>query len=298
MPKKLMSSFAEYPIQLQALNPQHASRGAFRCFRPKLLADVVDAIWDWDVPEEFIAKSLTIKQAPGTSLLLMAKYRSEVRARHLNKVLPLKWATQIQEGTLCLQPSGALGAIVVCLRPESASRIVGAFLREFGNTAVDLRDLFPSSSVSTCEELLATARTSSERIELVESALFHRLRPQLDLTAQHAAFILRSDPTIPLHRLASELDVSERQLSRTFNRTFGLGLKRFARLTRIERIVALRHTGLSWAEVAYATDMSDQAHLVKEFKSIVGETPLHFFGQGRDSNFVIMRGANFVVQRR
>jgi AraC-like DNA-binding protein len=291
-------SFNEYPIRAHANNSQHASRGAFRCFRPKLLEDVVDTIWDWDVPDELAAKSLTIKQAPGTSLLLMAKYRSAIGARHQGKVLPEKWAAQIQEGTLYIQPSGPLGVIVVCLRPESASRIVGAFLREFGNRAVDLQDLFPSSSVSTCEELLSSARTSSERVELVESALFRRLSPLLDHTAQHAASILRRNPAIPLHRLASELDISGRQLSRTFNSTFGMGLKQFARLRRIERIVAWRNTGLSWAEVAYATDMADQAHLVREFKSIVGETPVRFFGGGCGAAIETMNGANFVVQRR
>ena len=289
-------SFNEYPIRVK--NPPHASHGAFRCFRPKLLADVVDAIWDWDVPDELAAKSLTIKQAPGASLLMMAKYRSTLGARHQDKVLPAKWATQIQEGTLYMQPSGPLGVIVVCLKPESASRIVGALLREFGNRAVDLQSLFPSSSVSTCEELLSSARTSSERVELVESALFHRLRPQLDHAAHRAASILRSNPAIPLQRLASELDVSERQLSRTFNSTFGMGLKQFARLTRIERIVAWRNTGLSWAEVAYATDMTDQAHLVREFKSIVGETPVRFFAGGCGAALETMSGANFVVQRR
>lgn len=293
-----MSSFAEYPLHAHATTPRHARCGSFRCFRPKLLADVVDAIWDWDVPEELAAKSLTIKQAPGTSLLLMAKYRSEIRAQHLDNVLPLKWATQIQEGTLYLRPSGPLGAIVVCLKPESASRVVGSLLKEFGNRAIDLKDLFPLSSVSTCEELLASARTSAERVELVEAALFHRLRPQLDLTAHRAALLLRTNPVIPLPRLASELSVSDRQLSRAFNKAFGLGLKQFARLTRIERIVAHRNAGLSWAEIASATDMSDQAHLIREFKSIVGETPVDFFGHRRDSDIRLMSGANFVVQRR
>jgi AraC-like DNA-binding protein len=292
-------SFAEYPIRSHAANLQHASGGAFRCFRPRRLADVVDAIWDWDVPDELAAKSLTIKLAPSTSLLLMAQYRpAAVRARHLNRELPVKWATQIHEGTLYLQPSGPLGVIIVCLKPEGASRIVGAFLREFGNGAVDLRTIFPSSSVSTCEELLASAQCSAERIALVEAALFRRLKPRLDLTAYQAASVLRSDPAISLQQLASELDLSERQLSRAFHRTFGLGLKQFARLSRIERIVARRNIGLSWAEIAYATNLTDQAHLVREFKSIVGETPTEFFGRDRDPDMRPMHGANFAVRRR
>jgi AraC-like DNA-binding protein len=291
-------SFAEYPIRAHVANPQNANRGAFRRFRPQLLGDVVDAIWDWDVPDERVARSLTIKQAPGPSLLLMAHYRSAITARHLNKVLPAKWATQIHEGALYLQPSGPLGAIVVCLKPEGASRVVGAFLRQFGTGAVDLQTLFSSSSAATCEELLASARSSPERVALVEAALFRRLTRQHDLTAHQAASMLRSNPAIRLPRLASALDVSSRQLSRTFNRTFGLGLKQFARLTRIEKIVAWKNSGLSWAEVAYAANMSDQAHLVREFKSIVGETPVGFFGRDRDLGIGAMGCATFVVQRR
>jgi AraC-like DNA-binding protein len=289
--------FAEYPIRARAENSQHPIRGAFRRFRPRLLVDVVDAIWDWDVPEELAAKSLTIKQAPGTSLLLMGKYRSKVRARHLNRDLPLKWLSQIQEGTLYLRPSGPLGIIIVCLKPEGANRIVGASLREIGNGAVDLRDLLPAGSLSTCEELLSSARTSADRVALVEASLFRRLRPKRDVTTYQAASMLRSDPAFPFQQLASELDISARQLSRAFKRTFGLGFKQFARLSRIEQIVARRNTGLLWAEIAYATNMSDQAHLVREFKSIVGETPTQFFGRDRDLDMGIMAGANFVVHR-
>src|SRR5215467_12963686 len=179
-------NFAEYPIRADAANPARGSNGAFRRFRPQLLDDVVDAIWDWDVPEELAARSLTIKLAPGPSLLLMAHYRSPIPARHLNKVLPAKWATQIQEGALSLQPSGPLGAIVVCLKPEGASRIVGSLLREFNTGAVDLQTLFSSSSAATCDELLASARNSEERVALVEAALFRRLARHHDLTAHQA----------------------------------------------------------------------------------------------------------------
>jgi AraC-like DNA-binding protein len=291
-------SFAQYLIRTDASAPGHTSDGTFSCGRPRLLADVVDAIWDWDVPGELAAKSLVIKQAPGTSLLLMNQYRSANTARHLEKVFPAKWGTQLQQGTLYLQPSGPLGVIVVCLKPEGARRIVGAPLREFGNGPIDLQNVFPASTLATCEELLASARTSAERIALVEAGLLRRLTPPIHLTAHRAASMLRRDPTIPPQQLASELDVSPRQLSRVFTETFGLGLSRFARLTRIENIVALRNAGLSWAQIAYAANMSDQAHLVREFKSIVGETPVHFFGRESDSDVGMLNGANFVIQRR
>jgi AraC-like DNA-binding protein len=289
-------NFAQYPIR--ASNSAHASDGAFSCYRPDSLADVVDAIWDWDVPDELAAKSLTIKYAPGTFLLLMTQYRSVFIARHQNKVFPVKWGLQIQQGTLYLQPSGPLGAIFVCLKPEATRRIVGAPLRNFGNGPIDLKSLFPPTAMATCEELLATARTSAERFSLVESALLRLLSQPVDLVAHRAASLLRSTPSIPQQQLASQLDISLRQLSRIFNETFGLGAKRFARLMRIELIVAWRNAGLSWSEIAHAAKMSDQAHLAREFKSLVEETPVQFFGRLCDPDFVRLTGANFVVKRR
>jgi AraC-like DNA-binding protein len=54
------------------------------------------------------------------------------------------------------------------------------------------------------------------------------------------------------------LAVSTRHLSRTFNATFGITPKRFARLARIEKIVAERRNGLSRAQVACVCDLTDQ----------------------------------------
>ncbi len=53
-------------------------------------------------------------------------------------------------------------------------------------------------------------------------------------------------------------------------------LSRFARLTRIENIVALRNAGLSWAQISYTANMSDQAHLVQESRASWVKHPFIF----------------------
>ena len=68
-------SFTEYPIAIPAGGPSREPVGTFRCFRLPCLADVVDAIWDCDIPDGVAARGLAIKHAPGTSLLMMAQYR-------------------------------------------------------------------------------------------------------------------------------------------------------------------------------------------------------------------------------
>jgi AraC-like DNA-binding protein len=287
----------EYPVGVKTGAPVENGVGSFRCFRSRLLTGIVDAIWDLDIPDGDAARALAIKYAPGTSLLLMAQYRAPVLARQRDRDLPSKCATQIQASSVTMQPTGALGLVIVSLRPDAASRIVDAPLGQFANANIHLGNLFSRGDVSTCDEMLAGARNSPDRIATVESFLLHRLRPQRDGLACRAASYLRNDPTLPLQQLASMLSVSARHLSRTFNATFGMTPKRFARLARIERIVAARRNGLSWAQIACACDLTDQAHLIREFKDIVGEAPTEFFAQEMRAGIGRMTDANFVVQR-
>jgi AraC-like DNA-binding protein len=76
--------------------------------------------------------------------------------------------------------------------------------------------------------------------------------------------------------LAAELGVSERHLSRRFKTVFGTGPKRFARIARVEQVLAARRRGSAWADIAYSCGFTDQAHLVHDFNAILGATPNDF----------------------
>jgi AraC-like DNA-binding protein len=58
---------------------------------------------------------------------------------------------------------------------------------------------------------------------------------------------------------------------------FGASPKQFARVARIEKILAMRQGGSAWADIAYACGFADQAHMINDFDAIVGEPPEHFF---------------------
>jgi transcriptional regulator GlxA family with amidase domain len=92
-----------------------------------------------------------------------------------------------------------------------------------------------------------------------------------------AAQCLRRNPSLRVRGLAAQLDVGERHLSRTFRATFGASLKQFARVARIEKIVAMRQAGSAWADIASACGFADQAHMIHDFDAIVGETPQQLF---------------------
>ena len=288
--------FVERPI-VHADAAAGESVGTLRCFRSPSLSDVVEAIWDCDVPDADFARTLTIKCAPGTSLWLTGQYRKPAEMRQRTKLLPTKCATQIQSHALTLRPTGAFGVVLVCLRSDAASRIVEAPLREFANANIKLEDLFSAGEVAMCDDMLANAQTSRERISGIHSFLLRHLRPHADNLASRAAFHLGKDPTMQMHSLAAKLDSSPRHLSRAFNAAFGVSPKRFARLARFQKIIAERRSGQSWAQVVQACGLTDQSHLVREFQDIVGESPTAFFTHELSLGAEEMGEASLIIQQ-
>jgi len=289
-------NLVEYPIGVGANASGHGGVGTLRCFRSPSLSDVVEAIWECDIPDGDLAKALTIKCAPGTSLQLIGQYRTPAKIYQRTELLPTKCAT-LQSHAVTLRPTGALGVVIVCLRSDAASRIVEAPLREFADAKLDLGDLFSACEVAMCDDMLAAAQTSEERIAGVQAFLLRHLRPHTDSLANRAALYLRKDPSMQMSSLAARLGSSSRHLSRAFNAVFGVSPKRFARLARFQKILAERRDGRSWAQVAYACGLTDQAHLVNEFQDLVGETPRDFFTHELRIGAEGMSEANLIIQR-
>jgi len=147
-------------------------------------------------------------------------------------------------------------------------------MQYFLDAQICLADLFGSSRVSLLEEMLAEARTSAERFVCVERFLAANLRERrVEPVACRAAALLRQSPHLRIRHLAARLDVSERHLSGSFQAMFGMRPKQFARIARIESAWSARSQGASWADVAYATGFTDQAHMINDFTEIVGVPP-------------------------
>jgi AraC-like DNA-binding protein len=289
------------PIRLSQLDPQpprwggeHIVPDGFsRGIRPSAaVADLVEAIWDWDIPDGDAATALTIKVPPSTAPYFVVQYRTLTYCRwqlgaesydHKNYGHVL---TQTQSGTFAIRPRGPLGVITVRLKPEGASRLARASMHELMNVKIGLRNIFKDHDIALLEERVIESGSSSERIACVESFLLQNLRlDREDPVFSHASSWLRRNPGLRIRKLASLLGISERHLSRGFRATYGTSPKQYARLARIEKVVAARKRGLDWTDVAYACGFTDQAHLIHDFGSIVGGTPAEFFGTAPRWNF-------------
>jgi AraC-like DNA-binding protein len=154
------------------------------------------------------------------------------------------------------------------------------------NVKIGLRNVFKDQDIAQLEQRVMESGCSSERIACVESFLFQNLRwDRQDPVFSRASSWLRRNPSLRIRTLASLLNISERHLARGFRATYGTSPKQYARLARIEKVVAARKSGLGWADVAYACGFTDQAHLIHDFGTIVGGTPAEFFGATLQRNF-------------
>jgi AraC-like DNA-binding protein len=249
-----------------------------------LLADIVEEIADWDFADGDMARLLTTRGLPSTSPYLIAQYRVPIRTdRYFGSICyPHREychvVTAVGTGVVKLRPSGPLGLLMIRLKPEAAAHLIGERMQDFVDTKIDLGDLFNAGDVSLLEEMLMEASDSATRFARIQSFLLRNLRQcRPDPVVCRAAQYLRRNPSLRVRRLAAQLDVSERHLSRSFRAVFGASPKQFARVARVQKILAMRQGGSAWAEIAYACGFADQAHMINDFDAIVGEPPQQLF---------------------
>ena len=100
-----------------------------------------------------------------------------------------------------------------------------------------------------------------------------RFARPLDARVQAAVAALARAP-VSVPNVAAEVGVSERQLERLFRERVGIAPKHYARIARLERAVALSSCAVTnQAELALRAGYSDESHLLRDFRELVGVTP-------------------------
>jgi AraC-like DNA-binding protein len=240
------------------------------------LSDFAEAIWDADFDDARSARALTIKVLPTTSPVLIVHYRAAMTAAHRHRYK--RTANGMQTRTMTLRPSGPLGVVLVRLKAEEACRVLGCDLADMTDASVELSDIFGDREASLLEEMLAEAENAEARVARMRQFLRDRAAAnRFDPVVHRAIRVLKQDPVVSMKDLASRLDVGERSLQRRFKTLTGVSPKQFARVARMEKVVAVRLKGSDWADVAYATGYNDQTHLINDFRSLAGAPPDTFF---------------------
>jgi AraC-like DNA-binding protein len=175
-----------------------------------------------------------------------------------------------------LQIAGHYAAFSINFQPAGIYRLFGVPGSELVDRAEDAAVVLDPGFGSLLQQLREFTDVAS-MVKATEAFLLGRLHGARSAhPVQRAALALRrSNGAINLADLVQTTGHTMRHFDRTFLSQLGMTPKRYARISRFAFAWRLKfeRPGLTWTDVSHEAGYFDQNHLVKDFKSLVGEVP-------------------------
>jgi len=257
------------------LEPDNLARFGARWYAPSgAAAEVVDTYWSvvWNLG---VDETLTQRILELPAITLSVESGEGVPAPLvLSPVQRRAWVRTItgrgRAFGIRLRPAGL--AVVSDLRPQDVDVPCAVTPELDGRAHAFLADV-------------ARGRCDDERVRLADDAAA-RLVAERPLSSEQrladatVAALTASVRSRTGPGLAADLGASERAVQRALRNTLGIGPKAAARRIRLQEVVRLlSQPGARIAQVAGDLGYVDQAHLVNDFRSVVGLTPGQYVRQ-------------------
>ncbi|GLQ79362.1 AraC family transcriptional regulator [Mesorhizobium huakuii] len=186
------------------------------------------------------------------------------------------FAAGLFAGPVMIESFGAACCVQVNFTPLGARRFFRLPMSELTDSMVVLDDVLGSEGMALREQL-GNAPDWASRFDLAEAFVTARLEHAAETPLEIAwAYerIIASGGRTRISSIAEKLGWSRKHLAGSFSNTIGIGPKTLSRIVRFNRALGLsRQQTADWAGIAADCGYADQAHLVREFRDLAGETP-------------------------
>jgi AraC-like DNA-binding protein len=180
--------------------------------------------------------------------------------------------------------TGVTHALVLQFKPGWSAPLLGVAANTLTDRIVLLEDIWGRAGRDLLRELLA-APSAPDVIDRLARAFALRHREAFESAsarlARQAVRLLEAG-AVRVENVAEQLGVTARHLRRAFTESVGVGPKEFARTVRLQRAVRRAATSNDWALIAADAGYYDQAHLIGDFRQLVGLTPVAFLKRTGD----------------
>lgn len=192
---------------------------------------------------------------------------------------PRSFISGIRSDYIDVFTSGESGVIAVTFFPFGACNFFDFPLMEIENRSVSLQDI-NSHGFRQIEEQICVASSLSKRISVIEQYLLSHFRPvqndELKLIKEGLELINRNRGQVNASNLSESLYLTTKSLQRKFSSLVGKTPKQFSRIVRFQEIIRTLSSNKNLTEIAIDNGYFDQAHFIKDFKSLSGYTPKEF----------------------
>ncbi|MFN0188745.1 MAG: helix-turn-helix domain-containing protein [Bacteroidia bacterium] len=169
--------------------------------------------------------------------------------------------------------------LVIQFKPTGAFPFLHCPVQELNDKVVEAKEIFGNEILELRDEILA-ATNPQEKFNLISTWLEKRFdskkeapEPLMNFTEQ-----LQKDPVSNLKKISESYPATQKQLIEHFKKYVGLTPNYYHRILRFNEIlkkINLKEK-VSWTEIAYSCDYSDQSHFIKEFFLFSGFNPQEF----------------------
>lgn len=186
------------------------------------------------------------------------------------------FAAGLFAGPVVIESFGGACCVQVNFTPLGARRFFRQPMSELTDSMVVLDDVLGAKGMAL-RERLGNAPDWAARFDIAEAFVAARLENAAETPLEIAwAYdrIITSGGRTRISALAERLGRSRKHLASGFSDAIGIGPKTLSRIVRFNRALGLsRQQTVDWADIAADCGYADQAHLVREFRDLAGETP-------------------------
>lgn len=186
------------------------------------------------------------------------------------------FAAGLFAGPVMIESFGTACCVQINFTPLGARRFFRMPMSQLTDSMVVLDDVLGALGMALREQL-GNAPDWASRFDLAEAFVTTRLASAAETPLEIAwAYdrIIASGGRTRISSIAEKLGWSRKHLAGSFSNAIGIGPKTLSRIVRFNRALGLsRHQSADWADIAADCGYADQAHLVREFRDLAGETP-------------------------
>ncbi|MCB0805191.1 MAG: AraC family transcriptional regulator [Bacteroidales bacterium] len=194
---------------------------------------------------------------------------------------PMNFVGGLHNQSFYIKPKQQNAQVIsVKFKPDCAKYFIPDRLNLFKNKIVNLDDVIPGKKKHQIENLTANIETQ-ERLDRIESFLMEIFRENNSSQINRAVYeIYHQKGFVTIETLAGKVCLSPQQFRKRFNEEVGLSPREYARIVRINHVLSLlrNKTASTLTQLTYQLGYFDQAHFIRDFKAVMGDSPKHFVG--------------------
>lgn len=169
--------------------------------------------------------------------------------------------------------------LVIQFKPTGAHPFFHRSIQQITDEVLPGEDFFGEEILELRTEIYKVENPDA-KFKLVSSWLEKRFDRKKVIPENLLAFIekLHAEPQLNLKSLTDSYPATQKQLIEHFKKYVGLTPKYYHRILRFNEILKKinQKEKISWADIAYSCDYTDQSHFIKEFFLFSGFNPQEF----------------------